>query len=145
MKAGELSKRVNCTIKRVVEGAMLDNMPPSAAARQRQSQGRSSSVRTPLVSLLSVRVTSTARYTTALHLWAPRHRVSEIIDIDLSSSNCAQTVIMEAASARYAARDRFGPTFTEPAQTPLQRYIRTDRRKWRCCGHTADCWTQKTL
>ncbi|KAA6408935.1 MAG: vhs domain-containing [Lasallia pustulata] len=30
---------------------------------------------------------------------------------------------MEAASARYAARDRFGPTFTEPAQTPLQRYI----------------------
>ncbi|MCJ1302906.1 hypothetical protein MMC08_005711, partial [Hypocenomyce scalaris] len=30
---------------------------------------------------------------------------------------------MEAASARYAAKDRFGPTFTEPAQTPLQRYI----------------------
>lgn len=31
--------------------------------------------------------------------------------------------IMEAASARYAARDRFGG-FGEPAQTPLQRYIR---------------------
>ena len=30
---------------------------------------------------------------------------------------------MEAASARYAARDRFG-AFGEPAQTPLQRYIR---------------------
>ena len=30
---------------------------------------------------------------------------------------------MEAASARYAARDRFGG-FGEPAQTPLQRYIR---------------------
>ena len=30
---------------------------------------------------------------------------------------------MEAASARYAARDRFG-AFAEPAQTPLQRYIR---------------------
>ncbi|MCJ1277929.1 hypothetical protein MMC21_005743 [Puttea exsequens] len=29
---------------------------------------------------------------------------------------------MEAASARYAARDRFG-AFVEPAQTPLQRYI----------------------
>ncbi|KAL2057712.1 hypothetical protein ABVK25_002096 [Lepraria finkii] len=29
---------------------------------------------------------------------------------------------MEAASARYAARDRFG-AFGEPAQTPLQRYI----------------------
>ncbi|MCJ1337151.1 hypothetical protein MMC09_002430 [Bachmanniomyces sp. S44760] len=29
---------------------------------------------------------------------------------------------MEAASARYAARDRFG-SFGEPAQTPLQRYI----------------------
>ncbi|MCJ1229101.1 hypothetical protein MMC12_005766 [Toensbergia leucococca] len=29
---------------------------------------------------------------------------------------------MEAASARYAARDRFG-AFAEPAQTPLQRYI----------------------
>ncbi|MCJ1295132.1 hypothetical protein MMC34_006693 [Xylographa carneopallida] len=29
---------------------------------------------------------------------------------------------MEAASARYAARDRFG-SFSEPAQTPLQRYI----------------------
>ena len=31
--------------------------------------------------------------------------------------------VMEAASARYAARDRFGG-FGEPAQTPLQRYIR---------------------
>lgn len=31
--------------------------------------------------------------------------------------------IMEAASARYATRDRFGG-FGEPAQTPLQRYIR---------------------
>ena len=30
---------------------------------------------------------------------------------------------MEAASARYATRDRFGG-FGEPAQTPLQRYIR---------------------
>lgn len=30
---------------------------------------------------------------------------------------------MEAASARYATRDRFG-AFGEPAQTPLQRYIR---------------------
>ena len=30
---------------------------------------------------------------------------------------------MEAASARYAARDRFG-AFSEPNQTPLQRYIR---------------------
>ncbi|MCJ1381493.1 hypothetical protein MMC17_004604 [Xylographa soralifera] len=29
---------------------------------------------------------------------------------------------MEAASARYAARDRFG-SFSEPAQSPLQRYI----------------------
>ena len=33
---------------------------------------------------------------------------------------------MEAASARYAARDRFG-AFAEPAQTPLQRYIREPR------------------
>ena len=30
---------------------------------------------------------------------------------------------MEAASARYATRDRFGG-FGEPVQTPLQRYIR---------------------
>ena len=34
---------------------------------------------------------------------------------------------MEAASARYAARDRFGAgPFGEAAQTPLQRYIRMD-------------------
>lgn len=31
---------------------------------------------------------------------------------------------MEAASARYATRDRFG-AWGEPALTPLQRYIRT--------------------
>jgi len=37
---------------------------------------------------------------------------------------------MEAASARYAARDRFG-AFGEPAQTPLQRYIReANGRPW---------------
>ncbi|MCJ1311440.1 hypothetical protein MMC25_005111 [Agyrium rufum] len=30
---------------------------------------------------------------------------------------------MEAASARYAARDRFGPSFGEPTQTQLQRFI----------------------
>ena len=36
--------------------------------------------------------------------------------------------VMEAASARYATRDRFGG-FGEPAQTPLQRYIRRSSGK----------------
>lgn len=39
------------------------------------------------------------------------------------SSTASSLTAMEAASARYAARDRFG-SFGEPAQTPLQRYIR---------------------
>ena len=34
---------------------------------------------------------------------------------------------MEAASVRYAARDRFG-SFGEPVQTPLQRFIRAEIR-----------------
>lgn len=45
-----------------------------------------------------------------------------VLVIDLSSCP-GQNLNMEAASARYAARDRFGG-FGEPAQTPLQRYIR---------------------
>ena len=50
---------------------------------------------------------------------------------------------MEAASARYAAKDRFGPTFTEPAQTPLQRYIRMTGHERCLCRYRADRYSRE--